>query len=903
MRKLLNLFFRRTKLEHGLDRELQYHFDRLVDDFKRKGIDEIEARRRAFVELGGAAQIQEDVRDTWYVRWIDNGLRDLRFGIRTLRKSPAFTLTAVLSLSLGIAASTAIFSLFDQVLLRQLPVKDPQQLVLLDWQGMSLAPGWGSDNIMSYPLCRDMQAQTQFFDGAFCRHPAEVILSTGQQPHPAIAELVSGSYFPVLGVRPELGRLIDDSDDQRQDAHPVVVVSHTYWQNRMGAAPDVVGRKILLNNYPMTVIGVADPSFHGVDVGEVPDLWVPAMMKREVTPGWDRLWDRRARWMHVFGRLKPGVTAAQAQAGLQPWFKAMLQEDMKREGFPPASPTQLRGYLASTLTVTPAPQGWSNLRTGFGRPLWVLLAGTTLLLLLACLNVANLMLARGVARSREVSTRLALGASRGRVARQLLIEGLLISISGGLVGLLLSPVLARLLISSLSHDAATFALTADLNLRVFLAGFLVSLLAGLLCGLAPVLHIGKDALNSSLRDRSNTAGGSVGIRKVLVVCQVAFTLVLLVGAGLYVQTLAHLRLKGPGFETSGMVMFAIDGRSLGYAPAQGRQLIVDLLERLKSTPGVERAAVATNDLLSGGSWNDRMTLQVNGRTTTNRVVHCMRVTPDFFSVLGAKLIAGRDFNAQDSVDLSSKEGNTHSVIINERFAKRYFGDQSPLGHRLGLGSRPDTKTEIEIVGVVRDFSYRNLREETEQAFFPFWEDPGSAGAFYLKVRGKPEASFSAIRAAVARVDPAIPVVSPRTLDDQMNRALTTERILASLSTGFGVIALILSVVGLYGVMSYVVTHRTREIGIRMALGATRGTAVWLIVRDALILIAAGVGIALPCMSALKTLVQSQLYGVSALDVPTLLGSSVLLSAVALGAASLPAWRAASVSPMVSLHFD
>jgi predicted permease len=902
MRRFLNLFgSRRRRMESDLDRELRYHMERRVRDLTDSGLGESEARRQAAIEFGGIAQVQEEVRDAWFSRWLDDCGRDVRYAVRTLLRSPGFTATSVLSLALGIGASAAVFSLFDQALLRLLPVKEPERLVLLDWKGSFLGGGWGSGNLMSYPLCRDLQEQKQFFDGVFCRHPAEVMLSTGQQPRPVGAEIVSGTYFPVLGVRPELGRLIDESDNLQPGAHPVIVLSYDYWKNNLGGVPDIVGRKVLVNNHPMTVIGVAAAGFRGMDIGEVPALWIPAMMKRQATPYWDQLMNRRVRWMHAFGRLKPGISAQQAKTGLQPWFKSMLEADTRREGFPQVTAEQRRNFLGSTIDVVPAAQGRSDFRREMDQPLWVLMMGTLLLLLLASVNVANLLLARGVARAREVTTRFALGASRARVTSQLVIDGLLIALAGGLLGLFTAPFVSKVLISFLPQDIAGVDLSARMDHRVFLLAFLASTVAGCLCGLAPALQLGRLSLISSLKDRSAiAAGGSIRLRRLLVVCQMAFTLILLVGAGLFVRTLAQLYTKGPGFATSNLLMFSVSPLRTGYNAANARQVIRDLLPKLHQTPGVESAAVASHDLLAGGSWGETLTIDLNGRTVTDRSVQGMWVSPGFFSTLGTHIIMGRDFNPREP-EAPGTEAGSRSVIVNERFAKRYFGNRSPIGYRIGLGNRPNTTTNIEIVGVVRDFNYLNLREEYEHVFFPFRESAG--GTFYVRARGKPESAFASMRAAVAQIDPALPLLSLRTIDDQMDRSLMTERILASLSSGFAAIALLLSVVGLYGVISFIAAHRTQEIGIRMALGATRRSAVWLITREALIMIGSGVAIALPCVWALSRFVEAQLFGVRAVDGPTIAGASVLLVLVALGSAMLPAWRAASVSPTRALHYE
>ena len=851
----------------------------------------------------GNEQVRDNVRDAWMWRWLDDCRRDLRHAIRTLARTPTFTLTAVVSLALGIGANAAIFSLVDQVLLRSLPVSDPQRLVLIDWRGNQLADGWGSGNLMSFPMCRDLQGQTSFFDGVFCRHPTTVNLSAGGEPQPVLAEIVSGTYFPVLGVRPHLGRLIAESDDLQQDAHPVVVLSYEYW-TALGRAPDIVGRKVLLNNYPMTVIGVAEPGFTGMDIGEAAAVWVPAMMKRQATPDWDRdrLFERRTRWMHVFGRLKPGVTGQSAMVGLQPWFKSMLEYERRLENFPTTSPEQLRSFLGSYLELTPASGGRSNMRRTMEGPLWVLLGGTSLLVLLACSNVASLLLARGAARAREVVTRIALGASRGRIANQLLIESLVVSLAGGWLGIAAAPSISKVLLSFLPQDVARANLTSDLDMRVLLFTFLVCILTGVLCGIAPALQAGRLSLVTALRERA-PIGGGVRLRRVLVTGQIALTLVLLICAGLFLQTVSRLHDKGPGFDTDRLLMFQIDTAKNGYDQAGGTRLVLQLLDALRNTPEVARAAVGGHALLAGGSWNTSMTIEFNGRRPTERAVHCTPVTPGYFSTLGATLVAGHDFDPRDATTRDPARPRYRSAIVNASFARRYFGDASPLGHRIGFGTNPDAKTDVEIIGVVADFSYRGIREETEQAFLPFLDIPWTGGTYYVRTQGEAENAFPAIRAAVAKLDPTLPIRSLRTIEDQIDRSLTTERMMATLLTGFGAIALLLSVIGLYGVMSFVVTQRRREIGIRLALGATRGTAVWLVLRDALILIGSGTTIALLSGWAVGRVMSGLLFGVTPMHTPTIALATMGLAIVALCAATLPAWRASSVSPTEALHAE
>jgi predicted permease len=902
--KIANLLpWRRRRLEQDLDRELRYHVDRRIGDLTRSGLTDEEARRQAAIELGGVTQIQEQVRETWIWRWLDNGGRDLRYAVRALLRNPGFAAAAVLSLALGIGANAAVFSLVDQALLRPLPVTDPDRLVHLDWKGYSHSSVWGTGNLMSYPLCRDLQQQTAVFAGVFCRHPTEVNVSTGKQHDPVPAEIVSGSYFPVLDVRPQLGRLIDQSDDRQPGAHPVVVLSHGYWRDRFGGADDVVGRSILVNNFAMTIIGVAPASFRGVDPLQIPSLWIPAMMKRQATPEWDRLLDRRAAWMHVFARLEPGVTVDDARAGLQPWFRSMLGEDAASEGLAKATADQLRLFLASTIDVLPGAYGLSAMRSALERPLLVLMVGTSLLALLACLNVAGLLLARGAARAREVATRIALGASRRRITSQWLVEGLLIALAGGLLGLVLAPAVIQVLLLFVPGNAD---LTPRMDHRVFLVALAVSVLTGVVCGLAPAWQAGRRSLAASTSERSPVAAhDAVRLRKTIVIVQLAFTLVLLMGAGLFVQTLARLHARDRGYDSGRLLMYRVEPDAIGYSASDAPQFMRDLLDRLRNVPVVEGVAVANSSLLTGGSPRRQLTIQSDRRIVTERPLPIMRVGERFFSTLGIPVIDGRDFTESDTRDVET--AGYRAVIVNENFARRYFAGRSPVGHRVGVGTQPNIPASIEIVGMVKDFSFRFLRDdaEPEHVFFPFAQTGPLAGngTFYIKVRDEPASASAPVRAAVAAFDPRLSLVSLRSVDDQIGRVLRPERALAALTSGFGAVALLIAVVGLYGVMSFVVTRRTREIGIRLALGATRANAVWLIIRDAMIMIGAGAAIALPTAWALRYLVEAQLFGVRAFDGPTLAMASGLLAIVAVAAAMLPAWRAASASPTDALRAE
>jgi predicted permease len=902
MIRLFN-WFRRGSLERGLDRELQFHFDRRVGDLTAAGIPEPEARRRVAVELG-LARVREEVRDVWLTRWIRDFLFDLRFSARSFLRSPGFTATTLLSLALGIGATTAIYSLVDQVILHALPVREPERLVLVDWNGDDLVTyQTGSINLMPYPICRGLQQQTRLFDGVLCRAEIQVNLTASGDPRPVAAEIVSGSYFPVLGVGPALGRVIEPADDTAPGAGPVVVLSYDFWQAHFGGAADIVGRKVLIGNHPMTVVGVAAAGFRGVDVGAVPAFWMPTSMYADANldTGDEDLLNGHTRWLQILARLRSDVTLARARTGLQPWFKAWLEDSTLRPGFPRISADHRREYLATTLELTSAAQGHSVLRRNLAQPLWLLFAATGVLLGLACLNVAGLFLARGSARGREIGTRLALGASRGRIGRQLLADSLLLAVAGGVLGIALAPPAMRALIGFLPRDLAANALRPSLSLPLLGFALVTSLAAGLVSGLAPALHAGRDNIVNSLRERGGTGFGGVRLRKTIVTLQVAFSLILLVGAALFLRTLTGLLAKGPGFDTSSLLSFAIAPTQNGYSDADASRLVRRLDEQVRALPAARSSAAARFAFLNGGAWSNEVTMQTDHRTVTDGIINFNAVSPGFFSTLGVRLLAGRDFDKSDALPVG--EIGPRCAIVNEAFVKRYLAGRDPLGVRIARGGSSDVKPNSRIVGVVADMSYRGVRDHSEQVFFPLFEHDDTGATFYIKVRGAPEQAIPSIRRLVRQDDPRLPILWFRTLDDQVNRSLSTERLLAALSGSFGILALLLSLIGLYGVMSFVVTRRTREIGIRLALGATGASAIRLVLGDAVVMIAAGMAIALPCVAALGKLVQAQLFGVTATDPVTVAAAALVLAAGALAAAFIPAWRASNVSPTDALRLE
>jgi len=896
-------WFRRRSLERGLDRELQYHFDRRVADLTGAGIGEPEARRRVAAELG-LVRVREEVRDVWLTRWFRDFLYDLRFSARSFLRSPGFTAVTLLSLALGIGATTAIFSMVDQVILHALPVREPERLVLVDWNGDDLITYvTGSINLMPYPICRGLQQQTRLFDGVLCRAEIQVNFTASGDPRPVAAEIVSGSYFPVLGVGPALGRVIEPADDAATGAGPVVVLSYDFWQAQFGGAADIVGSKVLIGNHPMTVVGVAAAGFRGVDVGAVPAFWMPTSMYADANldTGDEDLLNGHTRWLQILARLRSDVTLAQARTGLQPWFKAWLEDSTLRPGFPRISADHRREYLATTLELTSAPQGHSVLRRNLAQPLWLLFAATGVLLGLACLNVAGLFLARGSARGREIGTRLALGASRGRIGRQLLADSLLLAVAGGVLGAAVAPMAVRGLIAFLPHELAATALRDTLSLRLLAFAFVASLAAGLLSGVAPALRAGGEGLVNSLRERGGTGFGGVRLRKAIVTLQVAFSLILVIGAALFLRTLTGLLAKGPGFETAGILSFAIAPTQNGYSDANASRLVRRLDEQVRALPEARSSSAARFAFLNGGAWSNQVTMQTDHRTVTDGIINFNAVSPGFFSTLGVRLLAGRDFGQSDTLPVG--EIAPRCAIVNEAFVKRYLAGRDPLGVLIARGGSSDVKPNSRIVGVVADMSYRGVRDHSEQVFFPLFEHDDTGATFYIRVRGAAEQAIPAIRSLVRQDDPRLPILWFRTIDEQVNRSLSTERLLAALSGSFGALALTLSLIGLYGVMSFVVTRRTREIGIRLALGATRASAIRLVLRDAVVMIAAGIAIAIPCVGALGKLVQSQLFGVTATDPATIAAAALVLAAGTLTAAFIPAWRASNVSPTDALRLE
>jgi predicted permease len=829
-------------------------------------------------------------------------LQDLRYAFRTLRKSPLFASVAVFSLALGIGANTAIFTLIQQLLLQLLPVSHPEELVMLTAQGQHYGSNTGP-NALSYPMYTDFRDKNQVFQGMFCRHGITMSLTVDGRTELVSGELVSGNYFPVLGVGAAIGRVFTASDDLYQGGHPLAVLSYGFWQSRFAGDRGVIGKRVVVNGYPLTIVGVSRRGFDGVEMGYSPQIRIPMMMKKEITPEpWYSLNDRRGRFVQVFGRLKPGVTLEAAKAGLQPLFHQILQMEVQDKAFAKATDYTRQQFLKMWMNVLPASKGRSFLRRQFESPLLALMAIVGLVLLIACSNVANLLIARATARQKEIAVRLALGASRARLITQLLEESLLLSLVGGLGGLGLATAMDKALLGFLPETVTALTVSAKPDGHVLLFTLGISVVTGLIFGLVPALQATRPQLAGTLKDQAGSVvgGTSVRLRKTLVVMQVALSLLLLIGAGLFIQSLKNLKGLDPGFHTDSLLTFAVDPTLNGYKVERSRQFYRQLVERMTNLPGVESAAMVVMPILDDDEWDN--TISVEGYTAKQGESinpHMQFATPRFFETLGIPILLGRDFTLRDI------EGSPKVGIINEKFAKQYFGGASPLGRHVGMGGNPGTKLDIEVVGVVRDTKYESMRQKIPiELYLPAQQVNFVTGMnAYVRTHGDPANLFSSLRQTVREVDASVPVFGMRTLEQQVDKSLATERMLAMLSTLFGFLASLLAAVGLYGVMAYMVARRTREIGIRMALGASGGSVVWLVMREVMLLASAGVAIGVPAAWGVTRLVEKQLFGIQPADPLTIAVAAVGIGTVAAVSGYLPARRATGIDPMRALRWE
>jgi predicted permease len=842
--------------------------------------------------------------------------QDVRLGLRGLLKSPGFTFVAVLTLALGIGANTAIFSVLNAVLLRALPAEDPQRLVMLsnpEYHGISIGDSSGKRGMFAFSEFRDLLEKNQVFSGMLAvdshvrRTDVTVAGARSSEPEHADVAMVSGDYFKVLGIRPFLGRTFTAEVDRVQHANPVGVISYGYWKSRFAGADSIIGQKIRLRRTTFDIIGVAREGFSGETIGLSTDIWVPLTMQDEVFPGWTNFLDKPANplqkilWLQVIGRLKPGVTLAQAQASINVTQRQIREADVAN-----MSADRRREYLDSTIQLTDGSRGASTLSEAI-QPLQILMAVVGMVLLIACANVANLVLARGTARQREIAVRIALGASRVRILQQLLVESVLLAVAGGVFGFILAHWAAILLVSLVSTASDPTFLDLRPDARIFALTLGVSVLTGILCGLVPGLRAARQEINATL---SGGAKGSLGrgahdgrlpAGRILVAGQIAVSLAVLMVAGLFLRSFQSLTSQNAGFDHDHMLQF-----DLGFLEASGykgpaiHRVHEELLARLATIPQAKGATLAFMGLFAGDDTGSNISL--DGSTPKAGSETSVRedlVPAGHFAAIGQPVVLGREFTADD-------ENSTQAVgVINQTFARKYFGNGNPLGKRVWYDH--DHPQSFAIVGVVGDAKHNSLREpafpQFYRRFFNAKGDEPSFCSFEVRYSGNPAAVTSAIRAAVREVAPRVPPVEIRTMNDLMGETLVTERAISRLTGIFGLLALALAAVGLYGVMSYNVTGRTNEIGIRMSLGAQPGDILKLVMREILILIGTGVGLGLPSIWAIKRIVGAQLFGITALDPLAISSAAFVLAAVAMLAGYLPARWASRVEPMRALHYD
>ena len=828
---------------------------------------------------------------------------DLRFAIRNLAHSKLFVLITVASLALGIGANTAIFTLLDQLLLRLLPVHDPQQLVMI-W---TTEPHMGSNrgtHMASYPMYQDFQQRAAAFSYVFCRRETPLSVSYGGETERIDGELVSGNFFQALGVGPALGRVFTpEEDDRTYKGHPVVVLSYAYWITRFAGDRGVLGRKILVNGYPMTIVGVSAASFNGLDPASSPQIRVPIQMKPIMTPGWDDIGDRRSQWVQIFARLKPGFTLESAKASLQPLLSQILRYETTLPEMKDASAYNLRNFLNRKIVMAPAGNGFSDTRNAYGAALTVLMCMVGLVLLIACFNVANLMVARAAARRREIAVRLAVGASRAQILRQLLVESLLIALPAGAAGLLLATVFIRGLLAFLPQGDAASTLSATLDARILLFNATLAILTGIVFGLAPAAQcLGVDLWNT-LKGTSRGSGGagaSMGMRKALVIGQVVFSFLLLAGAGLFTRTLTNLKNTNSGFrDPDRLITFQIDPALSGYDLPRIDNLYRQLIANIRAMPGVSAAAYNVVPVMSGDEWDSGMSVEGHTRRDGEDMQAFMNaVSTDYWKTMGIRLLAGRDFREGDG----GKAGKV--AIVNQSFAEHFFGAGSPIGRHIAFGGNPK-KLDIEIVGETQDTLYEGPREGVHrQVFLPFLQmDYPASVTFYVRTAMPADAMFTTLRGKVRELDAAMPVYQMKTLEHQVDQRLSTERLIAILSASFGILAAMLAAIGLYGIVAFSVARRTNEIGLRMALGASRGQVVWMVLRESLILLGAGLLIGVPTALLLSSYVSTQLFGVKPADLTATVSAAALLGLVAALAGFLPAKRASQIDAAQSLRWE
>ena len=876
--------------------ELRYRETLLVDWDKLNWSTKLDLFARSLGSFRDALWMQT-------YRWEDGLMQDLRYGLRMLLKQPGFTLVAVLSLALGIGANTAIFSLLDAVLLKSLPVQEPDKLVMFgkgEDGGMTNSFPNQSTDLFSYPFYQEVRQRNEVFSEvasvlsmSWGVHGTVNTDGTSGEPEQMDVQLVSGTYFPVLGVNASLGRTFTEADDQTPGGHPVAVVSHAWWEARLGGDPAAVGKTIIIDQTAYTIVGVAPKEFFGTTVGRAPDIWVPLSMEAQLPPAhWNGRTNKEFQSLYLIARLKNSISGEQASAAVNTLFKQSLQE---RAGAQP-SVERLEDIRRANIELTPAGRGISELRSKFSLSLRILMAVVAVVLLIACANIANLLLARAAIRQKEFAVRLAIGAGRIRLIRQLLTESALLASLGGVAGVILAWWGSSLLLLMASSGSKTLPLDVSPNARILGFTLLTSLLSAMIFGTVPALRAARIEPNAALKGGKGTAQatsqGPLG--KALVVIQVALSLLLLVGAGLFVRTLINLQNVPTGFNQQNVLVFRVDVATTGYKVDQLAPLLREVEEKVKNVPGVEAAAFSFM-IFNQGQWSsvaytrDEPSSEEQSREFRNNVVG-----PDYFTVMGIPLVLGRSFGPQDT------DRSQRVAVITETMAERIFPKRSPLGQR--FGRIPEDRERFEVIGVVKDAKYGSLTEQLRpMAYYSYVQQSEILSNFVVRFSGPEQSIVPPVRQAFHEVNRNLPIDEVVSLSQQIDRSLVQQKLVARLASFFGVLALLLACVGLYGVLSYTVARRTNEIGIRMALGAQRRDVVWLVLREALTLVVIGVVMGLAASFAATQTASSLLFDLKPNDPLTIKLATLLLLIVAALAGYLPLRRASRVDPMAALR--
>jgi putative ABC transport system permease protein len=906
---VLSWILHRDRAERLLDDELRSFVEIAAANKVREGVPAAEARRLALLELGGVEPVKESVRSGRHGALLDDVGRDVRYAFRLFGRQPTFAAVIVGTLALGIGANTAFFSIVDSLLLRTLPVEDPERLARLVAAPPSGQSSW------TYPIWEEIQRHADRFDGAFAwsRFDAQFNLTQGGETQFANGVWASAGSFDVLGIRPALGRLFVPSDDRRGggEGGPVVVISHAFWQRHFGGAPDVIGRTLTLERVPLTIVGVTPPGFFGLTVGRSFDVAIPFGVEPLIRASESRLDRRTSWWLSVMVRLKRGQSIEDATA-----FLRILQPGIREATLPPPRPGDtLDGYLSEPFTFVEAASGQSGLREDYRRPVLVMMAVVGLVLLIACANIANLLLARATARGHEWSVRLALGASPGRLARQLLIESLLLAAMGAAAGVIVARWGSDLLVSQLATDAVYLELPLDSRMLAFTAA--VAIMAALVFGVAPALRAARGMPIDAMKDRgrSNDVSGRAAVANGLVLAQVVFSLVLVVCAGLFLRSFARLTTVSLGFDRDRVLLASIDSRRSDLTPVARLAVYERIRQRVLTVPGVDQAGISIVAPLSGAMWSRR--IEVSGSVLrasesadgpegfgfTDRPIPensplavFNGITPGWITTFGTPLLAGRDISERDG------PGSPRVGLVNQAFARKFLNGANPIGHTIRLTREPGSPT-IEIVGLLADAVYRDVREATlPTAYVPVSQsseqarpDPPAIVTLSVRAAVSPGLLTKSVAAAIGEINPTL-ALTFQPLDSQISDTLMRERLLAILSASFGVLALLMAAVGLYGVTSYAVNLRRTEIGIRMALGATRASVIRLVLARVSMLTGAGIVVGLAVGVWASRFVATLLYGLEPGDPGTLLASVTTLTCVGALAGWLPANRASRLDP-------